>query len=104
MTDFAAVATAADAIESAMRDAGWWTAEPPPPERMNFQRAFGADTLAFQEWLQWILLPRVREGLAGGGLPGHSEVGTYAVRELDGAPDADAVIQALMDLDDAING
>jgi len=86
-----------------MRGVGWWSEEPPPPERMNFQRAFGADTLAFQEWLQWVLVPRIREGLAGGGLPGHSEVAAYAVRELDGAPDADGVIQALMELDDAIN-
>lgn len=87
-----------------MRDVGWWTAEPPPPERMDFQRAFGADTLAFQEWLQWVLVPRVREGLAAGSLPHRSEVASYAVRELDGAPDADGVIQALMDLDEAING
>ena len=47
---------------------------------MNFQAAFGADTLAFPEWLQWVLLPRIRDGLAGGGLPSHSEVATYAVR------------------------
>ena len=104
MTDLAAVAAAADAIESSMRAAGWWTPAPPPPERMDFQAAFGADTLAFQEWLQWVLVPRIRVGLAGGGLPGHSEVAAYAVRELDGVPEADALIQALLELDDAING
>jgi uncharacterized protein YqcC (DUF446 family) len=104
VTDLAAVAAAADAIERSMRSVGWWTEEPPPEERMNFQAAFGADTLAFQEWLQWVLVPRVREGLAAGSLPHRSEVASYAVRELDGAPDADEVIQALMDLDAAING
>jgi uncharacterized protein YqcC (DUF446 family) len=102
--DLVAVAAAADAIERSMRDLGWWMVEPPPPERMNFTRAFGGDTLAFQEWLQWVLVPRVREGVAGGWLPQRSEVATYAVRELDGTPDTDDVIQALRDLDDAING
>jgi uncharacterized protein YqcC (DUF446 family) len=104
VADLAAVASAADEIERSMRGVGWWTVEPPPPERMNFQRAFGGDTLAFQEWLQWVLVPRVREGLATGSLPQRSEVATYAVRELDGAPDADDVIEALKHLDDAING
>jgi uncharacterized protein YqcC (DUF446 family) len=104
MTDRAAVAAAVAELERALRGLGWWQEAPPAPERMNFQAAFGADTLAFQEWLQWVLVPRVREGLAAGSLPHRSEVASYAVRELDGAPDADEVIQALMDLDDAING
>jgi uncharacterized protein YqcC (DUF446 family) len=104
VTDLDAVAAAADAIEREMRTIGWWTAEAPPAERIDFRAAFGADTLAFPEWLQWVLMPRLREGLAGGGLPGHSEVAAYAVREFDGLPDAAALIQALTDLDDAING
>lgn len=104
MTDHDAVAVAATHLEAALRSRGWWTVEPPPPERMNFQAAFGADTLAFPEWLQWVLMARIRDGLAGGGLPSRSEVATFAVREFDGLPDVEPVIEALRDLDDAING
>lgn len=104
MTDRAAVAAAVAELERALRGLGWWQEAPPAPERMNFQAAFGADTLAFSEWLQWVLVPIVHEGVAGGGLPDHSEVAAHAVREFDGMWDAEPVIAALRALDDAING
>lgn len=105
MGDLEAVAAAADAIEGSMRTLGLWSAEPPPPERMDFRAAFGADTLAFVEWIQWVLMPRVRAGLADGGksLPGRSEVSVYAARELDGQPEAQPLVDALRALDAAVN-
>lgn len=103
MADVDAVAVAAAELEAALRALGWWSDEPPTPERMDFHAAFGIDKLAFSEWLQWVLLPRIEEGLAGAGLPTHSEVAAHAVREFDGLWDAEPVIAALRTLDDAIN-
>ncbi len=42
--------------------------------------------MAFEQWLAWILIPRVKGIVAtGDSFPAGSMVGTYAVRELDGA-------------------
>lgn len=94
------LAAAADAIEVEMRDAGLWRATPPTPEAMRFQRAFGADTLAFEQWLQFVLLPRLREIVATRGpIPPTSQVGAYAVREFDGRDECQALTSRLCALD-----
>jgi uncharacterized protein YqcC (DUF446 family) len=55
-------------IEQALRQAGWWSDEPPGPEALASAEPFCVDTLDFEQWLQWIFLPRMKviieEGLA----------------------------------------
>lgn len=48
-------------IEHELVVLGWWSAEPPASEALSSQQPFCVDTLAFEEWLQWIFLPRMRE-------------------------------------------
>ena len=47
-------------IERELRRLGWWAGVAPEPARLTSSEPFCVDTLAFAEWLQWILLPRMK--------------------------------------------
>ncbi|WP_263264422.1 YqcC family protein [Pseudomonas sp. RIT-PI-S] len=47
-------------IEQALRQAGWWADSPPSVEALASPEPFCIDTLQFEEWLQWIFLPRMK--------------------------------------------
>ena len=89
----------ADAIEAEMRKIGFWQSEPLTPEQMAFTQAFAMDTMSYAQWLQFIFLPRVREAAASNQFPSGSSVGAQAVREFDGAPDADRLVTLLSEFD-----
>ncbi|PKH20054.1 hypothetical protein CIG19_19075 [Enterobacterales bacterium CwR94] len=54
------------ALEEALRTTNNWQSMPPHPEALNSTEPFCLDTLAPTEWLQWILLPRMRALLESG--------------------------------------
>ncbi len=90
----------AEAIEAELRRIGTWRDEPLPESAYGFRQAFAADTMVFEEWLQFVLLPRVRElAETGGTFPPRSQVGTYAIRDLDGREDCDRLIGLLCEFD-----
>ena len=82
-----------------MRRIGYWQAEPLRPEQMEFTQAFAMDTMTFAQWLQFVFLPRVREAAAANQFPSGSSVGTQAIREFDGDPDAGQLTTLLSDFD-----
>lgn len=53
-------------IERELRQLGWWQSEAPSAEALASQTPFCVDTLAFEQWLQWILLPRMKVLLESG--------------------------------------
>lgn len=59
-------------IERELRLLGWWASAAPGAERLASVEPFCVDTLAFEEWLQWVFLPRMAvlvergEGLPAG--------------------------------------
>lgn len=55
-------------IERELRLLGWWASVPPDASRLSSGEPFCVDTLAFEEWLQWILLPRMRLLVETGGV------------------------------------
>ena len=101
----AALAPEVDALEAELKQLGWWESTPPPPEKMQFRQAFGMDTLAFSQWLQFVFVPAARSMLAGEReLPPSSMVGVHAVREFDGDDAAQGVVSILIRIDAAVNG
>lgn len=48
-------------IERELRLQGWWNDSPPSESALASQAPFCVDTLAFEQWLQWIFLPRMKE-------------------------------------------
>lgn len=100
MPDHHAVAQAIDRIEAEIKRLGWWREEPLPPEMYQFTQAFAMDTMPFSWWLQFILIPRVRDILESGEhFPPSSMVAAQAVREFDGVPEAGELITALGEFD-----
>ncbi|MDF0730861.1 YqcC family protein [Pseudomonas entomophila] len=46
-------------IERELRLQGWWDAEAPSAEALASVVPFAVDSLRFEQWLQWIFLPRM---------------------------------------------
>lgn len=47
-------------IERELRVLGMWKAVPPSDEDLSSREPFCVDTLDFDQWLQWIFLPRMK--------------------------------------------
>ncbi|MBG6460826.1 YqcC family protein [Pseudomonas aeruginosa] len=47
-------------IERELRALGWWSESSPAPEALASPAPFCVDTLALEQWLQWIFLPRMK--------------------------------------------
>jgi uncharacterized protein YqcC (DUF446 family) len=68
-----------DALEVALRRMRLWEQESPDAVRLASTQPFSFDTLRFHQWLQWQLIPRMRQILDGGGvLPTASAIHPYA--------------------------
>lgn len=94
------VERAIDEIESEMKSIGLWHKEPLSPEKYNFRSAFGADTMSFEQWIQFILIPNVlRIVKEKGKFPQNSQVAVYAVKNLDGNPNAAKLQKLLINFD-----
>lgn len=94
------VADALFRIESEMKRIGYWQAAPPPPEAFEFRMAFAIDTMAYEQWLQFVFIPNVKKILeVRGHFPRHSEVGGQAIREFDGDENAQQLVNLLIQFD-----
>jgi uncharacterized protein YqcC (DUF446 family) len=88
------------AIEAEMKSIGMWQTAPLPPAAMNFHKAFGADTMAYSQWLQFVFIPRVNQIIAGQGkFPSESNVGIQGIREFDGDDKAANLVTLLCEFD-----
>jgi uncharacterized protein YqcC (DUF446 family) len=100
MPDARRVAAKIDAIEAEMKRLGAWSGDPVPPEAYVDMGAFGMNTMSFEQWLQFVFIPRVRELCASDGpWPGESAVGVKAYREFDGWPEAQELARLLAEFD-----
>lgn len=65
-------------IEQHMRHLDLWQERPPSEEALASQMPFCVDTMAAEQWLQWILLPRMSALVdAQAGLPHHFAISPY---------------------------
>lgn len=105
MDAYQRAASYAERIERELRGLGVWQSAPLPDAAYDSRQAFFADTMTFYQWLQFVLLARVREIVdKRGEFPRGSSVGAYAVRELDGCEEAGELITALCEFDEFVEG
>lgn len=67
------------ALEAELRRLDLWEAHAPIAADLQSVQPFCCDTLSLPQWLQWILLPRMRAAVsAGGPYPPRSGIHAYA--------------------------
>jgi uncharacterized protein YqcC (DUF446 family) len=91
----------ADRLEAELRRLGAWLDQPPTEDEVLAGGAFGMASVAFETWIQVVLVERLRQVERGEmELPGSSSLAAHAVRELYGATDRDELIDLLRAVDD----
>ena len=89
-----------DKIESELKQIGYWQSTPLPEEKLDYMGAFGMNTMAFSQWLQFVFLPQARKAVSGEReFPSESNVSGQAIREFDGDPNAEALVSLLCEFD-----
>jgi uncharacterized protein YqcC (DUF446 family) len=93
-------------IERELRLLGWWEAQAPGMHALSSQEPFCVDTLAFEQWLQWVFLPRMKQLIeTGTALPSVSGIQPMAEQVYGGqAEKVRALIKLLGEFDQLIVG
>jgi uncharacterized protein YqcC (DUF446 family) len=93
-------------IERELRAQGWWGEQPPSDQALASQQPFCVDSMAFEQWLQWIFLPRMKHMLeAGAVLPSASGIQPMAEQVYSNrAAQAAELIRLLGEFDRLIGG
>jgi len=90
-------------IEAEMRRIGMWQDQPLSAEQLDFKQAFGGDKLSFEQWLQFVFIPRVRQIISTRGqFPSQSQVADQAFREWKmwgNRDDVDGLVTLLREFD-----
>jgi uncharacterized protein YqcC (DUF446 family) len=96
---------AVDVIEAELRRIGRWSEHRPPDAAFVDMGAFGMKTLSPEQWLQFVLVPNVRDIIVQrGAFPRSSAVSVWAFRNFDGDPDADQLLGLLGEFDALFEG
>ncbi len=86
-------------IEQAMRELSLWQPMPPEPEAFESKEPFSIDTMSAEQWLQWVLLPRMHAILAAeANLPTRFAITPYFEEALPGKEKLHNELQRLDDL------
>lgn len=93
------------AIEQSMRDLALWQAAPPEQEAFASTEPFCVDSMQAENWLQWVLLPRMYALLdAHATLPTRFAITPYfelALKDKD--PNCKPLLVLLQSLDNMLN-
>jgi uncharacterized protein YqcC (DUF446 family) len=91
------------AIEEELKHLNRWSEKTLPNSTFENMGAFGMNTMAFEQWIQFVLLERLHDIIkTKGDFPKNSHLATYAVRNFDGDPEADKLQDLLSRLDTLI--
>jgi len=91
-------------IEEELKRLNRWQTDPLPAEKFENMGAFGSNTMAFEQWIQFILIPRIQHIVRDNDeFPSGSMLATYAVRAFDGDYDTAHLQELLYAIDQLIN-
>ena len=91
-------------VEATLRSHGLWDAGQPAVSALSSTQPFCLDTLRFEQWLQWVFLPRMKHTLEGTKpLPEKSGIFVYAHEYLrKGDPSTNNLLTLMKRFDDLI--
>jgi len=85
-------------IERELRVQGWWSDEAPTAQALASTVPFAVDSMSFDQWLQWIFLPRMKEILEKGlALPNASGILVMAETVYVDRPEESRQLRKLLD-------
>ncbi len=92
-------------VEASLRVHGKWDKHKPQPSDLSSTFPFCMDTLKFEQWLQWIFLPRMKDTLEKTKpLPVQSAIFEYAEECLHKSdPSTDTLLKQLKTFDELIS-
>ncbi len=92
-------------VEASLRTHGKWDESSPADSELNSTTPFCLDTLKFEQWLQWIFLPRMKDTLEQTKpLPAQSAIFEYAEECLHKSdPSTNGLLKQLKTFDDLIS-
>lgn len=93
-------------LERELKTVGLWQETPPDPQQLRSTQPFSVDTLAFHQWLQFIMIPRIQALIVQQrALPTAMGVSPMAVQVYKGKlREHRRVIACLRELDTVISG
>lgn len=93
-------------IEMEMRRIGLWASEAPSREALSSTMPFMYDTLKFQQWIQFVFLPRTQDIILNGGpLPANCSIQPLAEHEFkEQKLEAPELLKLIQDMDNIFNG
>ncbi|HKS13793.1 MAG TPA: YqcC family protein [Pseudomonas sp.] len=84
-------------IERELHVRGWWDDQSPSAEALASSVPFAVDSLSFEQWLQWIFLPRMKQILElGHPLPNASGILVMAETVYSNRPDESRELRRLL--------
>lgn len=96
-----------DKLAHELQCANLWDNHPPHPDKLNSSEPFCVDTLQFEQWLQWVFIPKLHELIAMpefSGLPNKSDIHTMADYVFTEYPqNTDNVCEAIKQVDQTLN-
>jgi uncharacterized protein YqcC (DUF446 family) len=92
-------------IEAELRRLSLWGHQSPPPEALTSLVPFCHDTLYFEQWLQWVMLPKFKQVVEGRAeCPASSEIAPLAEHRFAQMHTPTAMLLTLLErLDQQIN-
>src|SRR6187401_2008234 len=91
-------------IEAELKRLGRWMETPLDDEFFINMGAFGSNTMSFEQWLQFVLIPRLEKIVEEKSeFPTESNLATYSIRYFDGDNNAASLQNILYSLDQLIN-
>ncbi|PIE45750.1 MAG: pseudouridine synthase [Gammaproteobacteria bacterium] len=84
-----------------------WSAEQPTPQQLASSEPFCVDTMTFEQWLQWVLIPKLTAVVNDphfNGLPHRSDIhamATYVFEKYE--QDTDDISRVIKRLDQLLN-
>lgn len=94
-------------LTAAMKNQGLWEDNPPSKEQLASQQPFAVDTLTFEQWLQWLFIPKMTEMIQArhfNGLPHRSDIHTMASYSFEKYPqNTKDIIAIIKQTDELLN-
>lgn len=83
-------------LRNRMEQEGRWQSVSPAPSALASTEPFCVDTLRFEQWLQWVMIPRFEAMVeAGMPLPSSCSIAPYALEVLPESSELVAVITSI---------